>query len=214
MVDERSDDGNGIDTVTSAITFSLAGTQVLGNVENLTLSGAANINAFGNGLANSITGNVGNNVIDGGAGRDILTGGAGRDTFVFGTGLAVDPRSGKLNPALINASTDIVRDFVHGVDKIALSVSTFAAFAGMALGGGIQAGQLFIKTQGAAYAQDANDYLLYEQSTGILWYDENGSRSVSDSCGTWTGKRMVAVFKDANQRHPLNLDYTDFVLVA
>ena len=214
VVDELADNGSGSDTVSSSVSFSLAGAQTLGNVENLTLSGSANINAKGNALANTIIGNAGDNVIEGGAGRDILTGGAGRDTFVFGTGLAVDPVTGKLNQALINASTDTVRDFVHGVDKIALSVSTFAAFAGMALGGGIQAAQLLIKASGPAYAQDANDYLLYEQSTGILWYDENGNRAVTDSCGTWTGKRMVAIFEDTNHNHPINLDYTDFVLVA
>ena len=214
VVDELSDNGAGIDTVISTVSFSLAGSQTLGSVENLTLSGTANINAKGNALANTIIGNAGDNIIDGGAGRDFLTGGAGQDTFVFGTGLAVDAATGRVNQALINASTDTVRDFVHGVDKIALSVSTFAAFAGMALGGGIQSDMFVVKSLGPAYAQDANDYLLYEQSSGILWYDENGNRAVTDRLGSWTGKRMIAVFEDENHTHPVNLTYTDFVLVA
>jgi Ca2+-binding RTX toxin-like protein len=52
------------------------------NVENLTLTGTANIDGSGNTLDNMIVGNSGNNVLDGGAGADALTGGAGNDTYV------------------------------------------------------------------------------------------------------------------------------------
>ena len=52
------------------------------NVENLTLTGSADINGTGNGLANTITGNAGDNVLDGGAGADTMSGGAGNDTYV------------------------------------------------------------------------------------------------------------------------------------
>ena len=40
------------------------------NVENLTLTGSANIDGTGNGDVNVITGNSGNNMLDGGAGAD------------------------------------------------------------------------------------------------------------------------------------------------
>ena len=52
------------------------------NVENLTLTGAGNINGTGNALANTITGNSGNNMLDGGAGADTMIGGLGNDTYV------------------------------------------------------------------------------------------------------------------------------------
>jgi Ca2+-binding RTX toxin-like protein len=52
------------------------------NVENLTLTGIANVNGTGNTLANTINGNTGNNVLDGGAGNDIMAGGAGNDTYM------------------------------------------------------------------------------------------------------------------------------------
>lgn len=80
---------SGTDTVQTSISWTL-GT----GLENLTLTGSANLNGAGNGLTNVLIGNDGNNVLsagagndtlDGGAGRDSLTGGTGADTFVFHT---------------------------------------------------------------------------------------------------------------------------------
>jgi Ca2+-binding RTX toxin-like protein len=71
--------GQGTDTVNSSVSFVLSAGQ---EIENLTLTGSANIGGTGNGLANVLTGNSGNNTLDGGGGADTLQGGAGNDTYV------------------------------------------------------------------------------------------------------------------------------------
>lgn len=75
VVTENSDEGT--DTVQTSTTYTLGA-----NLENLTLTGIANINGTGNALDNIILGNDGNNVLDGLAGADTLTGGLGNDTYV------------------------------------------------------------------------------------------------------------------------------------
>ena len=67
----------GLDTVLSSISYVLGS-----NLENLTLTGTAALNATGNGLANTLIGNSAANILDGGAGADTMTGGAGSDTYV------------------------------------------------------------------------------------------------------------------------------------
>lgn len=85
FVDNSNDDifenpGEGIDTVTTTVSFDL---QAHGaHVEILVLAGTGNIDATGNDLANTITGNTGNNRIDGGMGADKMSGGTGNDTYV------------------------------------------------------------------------------------------------------------------------------------
>lgn len=78
--------GEGIDTVQSWYTHTLAAEQSL---ENLMLMGTGAINGTGNNLDNLIVGNSANNVITGGKGSDTFTGGGGSDTFVVlrGTGM-------------------------------------------------------------------------------------------------------------------------------
>ncbi|MFT3954894.1 MAG: hypothetical protein QM722_11060 [Piscinibacter sp.] len=64
----RESVGGGTDTVQASISYSLGA-----NVENLVLTGTANLNGTGNGLNNVITGNAGNNVLNGGDGIDTVS---------------------------------------------------------------------------------------------------------------------------------------------
>jgi Ca2+-binding RTX toxin-like protein len=70
-------EGEGTDTIQASFSYSLGST-----LENLTLTGVANLNGSGNSSSNILIGNSGNNVLDGGAGADTMSGGAGDDTYI------------------------------------------------------------------------------------------------------------------------------------
>src|SRR6185437_7563937 len=60
------------------------------------LTGAADLQGYGNGLSNSIVGNSGNNLLAGGGAADVLNGGIGNDTyFVDDAGDAVFENAGQ-----------------------------------------------------------------------------------------------------------------------
>jgi hypothetical protein len=66
----------GVDQVFASVTHTLGG-----QVDNLALTGVANINGTGNGLANTIVGNGSDNKLNGAGGNDRLEGGGGNDTL-------------------------------------------------------------------------------------------------------------------------------------
>ncbi|MFJ4441816.1 beta strand repeat-containing protein [Pseudomonas sp. NPDC089422] len=69
----------GSDTVRSSLNYTLGA-----NLENLELTGSANLNGTGNSQDNLLTGNSGNNRLDGGTGNDVLAGRRGNDTYIYG----------------------------------------------------------------------------------------------------------------------------------
>ncbi|WP_165349712.1 calcium-binding protein [Methylibium sp. Pch-M] len=82
VIDESGDvvvelAAGGTDSIETSVSFSL-----LAEMENLTLTGNASINAVGNSLDNTLIGNVGSNRLDGGGGADSMAGGSGDDTYV------------------------------------------------------------------------------------------------------------------------------------
>lgn len=74
--------GEGTDLIRTGVSWS----SLPANVEDLTLTGSAAVNAVGNTGNNTLTGNDADNTLDGGAGNDILDGGSGSDFLTGGTG--------------------------------------------------------------------------------------------------------------------------------
>ncbi|MBW6420234.1 M10 family metallopeptidase C-terminal domain-containing protein [Rhizobium sp. XQZ8] len=182
-------DSSGVDTITSAISRSLAG---YATIENLTLLGTAKINGTGNGLSNTITGNEADNVLNGGAGNDKLIGGAGKDTLTGGAGV-----DSFLFNAALSASTNVdnITDFVVADDTILLENAIFTVFTTV---GAILTGNFVKGTDGLA--KDNDDYLIYETDTGNLFYDNNGKA---------TGGSTLIAHLTVN----LGLTYNDFLIV-
>jgi serralysin len=120
LITEAADAGT--DTVTASVSFSLA---AIANVENLTLTGKANINGTGNSLDNLISGNSGNNSLTGGDGKDTLTGGRGNDSLDGGAGAdrltggsGTDTfRLAAFTDSLLRSS-DVISDFAIGIDVL------------------------------------------------------------------------------------------------
>jgi Ca2+-binding RTX toxin-like protein len=103
-----------------------------------------------------LNGGDGNDIINAMRGNDLMIGGAGADQFRFSTGLN----------ALTNV--DSIGDFTHTIDDILLSRTIFAS-----IGVTLDTTELAFGTQAA----DANDHLIYNNTTGDLFYDADGDGS-------------------------------------
>jgi len=126
------------------------------SIENLT--GTIHDDSLtGNDGANRLSGSWGNDTLDGGLGVDKLVGGLGEDTFVFST-------------ALGSSNIDKIDDFDLANDRIALDANIFAALGGV----GVLSSSLFIID--GVPGSDSGE-ILYETSTGKLYYDADGRDS-------------------------------------
>jgi VCBS repeat-containing protein len=107
-----------------------------------------------------LSGGDGNDTIYGGTGNDILNGGSGSDVFVFNS----TPNA--------SSNVDTILDFdACGVDQIHLENSVFAAFG---VTTGVLSAALFA-ANAVGVAADAKVFILFDTTTGDLYYDPNGS---------------------------------------
>lgn len=170
----------GVDTVMFSIS-GVGNSYTLGNnVENLGVfsdpavywSNYYGLTGTGNALNNQITGGTasdilsgmaGNDTLSGGGGNDTLTGGLGNDVFLFdGTAVTNNYYYGSV------FGVDTITDFVSGVDKIHLDDALLTALNAP---GALTAASFVVGTA----AVGAEDRIIYNNTTGALSYDADGS---------------------------------------
>jgi hypothetical protein len=152
-------------TATTTLTIKLTNTA--------TIKGTANSETIVAGVgADKITGLAGNDTITGGAGIDSISGGAGNDTLTGGADIDYF-----LFDIAANASSnlDTITDFVSGTDKLQFSKKVFAGL-GKAVGN-LSDAQFAYSTESLT----TTDRIIYNTSTGALYYDADGSGSASSA---------------------------------
>ena len=87
-------------------------------------------------------------------------------------------------------NADRVSDFASGQDKLELDDAAFGAIGAM---GNFAAGDARFWASSAGVAHDANDRVLYNTSTGQLYYDADGNGSgAAELFATLTTKPIIA----------------------
>lgn len=137
---------------------TLASHVLRNQVEALTFIGNGNFTGIGNTLANQISGGAGADFLSGLDGDDILLGRQGADFLIGGAGADVFQFDGSDN------SVDRIFDFQSGTDKIALLSSAFAH-------------TLTISYVAGSTATSTNSTFIYNQTTGRLSFDADGTGS-------------------------------------
>lgn len=168
---ERSDQGT--DTIIAS-----ASTTVGRFVEVLNLTGTDDLFGIGSSDGNTLNGNSGNNVLDGVKGNDILNGFGGSDILVGGVGSDTLAGGSGADVFRFRSAPKVVDGFDAIVDFSSAEGDTIelgkGAFRGLgSVLGGISASQ-FSSGAGVDTVQDANDRVLYNTTTGNLWYDPDG----------------------------------------
>jgi Ca2+-binding RTX toxin-like protein len=116
---------------------------------------------FSGGLGNDTAyGGAGNDVIGGGQGKDHLYGDDGRDFFLF-------------DAAPVPANIDHIGDFRPSDDTIRIDQDVFS-WAGQSLG---TISESAFKVIGTGQSVDANDRIIYNQDTGVLYFDVDGNKA-------------------------------------
>jgi Ca2+-binding RTX toxin-like protein len=147
---EQEDEG--IDTVKAFRSHALED-----HVERLLLQTTVHLNGIGNSLDNTIVGNNANNTLFGREGNDVLKGQAGNDTFLF-------------DRAFGAGNVDRIIDFEVNGDNDTLKFKA-SILGGVLSAGTLAAGNFALGTAAA----DANDRFIFDQATGQLWFDIDGT---------------------------------------
>jgi Ca2+-binding RTX toxin-like protein len=186
--------GEGLnDVILARVSLSLSNPAKPGfaHVEHLIYAGAAKAVLGGNALNNMLAGGPANDTISGGAGTDLLAGGLGADRLIGGLGAD----RYYFHTALGAGNVDTIVGFKAGEDKVLLDDRIFDQLPGstadewsdfdsntdeMVAGLpviALEAGAFVIGRGATAVAGDADDRIIYDQLSGRLMYDADGSGS-------------------------------------
>lgn len=122
------------------------------------LGGAGNDRLIGAGGADELWGGAGRDTLTGGTGQDTLHGDAGVDRFVFNAQGA--------------ANADTIVNFQLGLDGIQLENGVLRA---LGAAGDLREEQFVLGTAAA----ERDDRIIYDQATGNIYYDRDGSLSAA-----------------------------------
>lgn len=195
-------DGSLTDTQTlTMVVHNLAGNTIVGNSRNNTVDASHAINSLAaTGEEDSIDGRKGNDKLNGLGGNDTLIGGYGKDTLTGAAGYdrldgGRDADQFVFATKLSSARVDTIVAFQHDADKLVLENNVFKA-----IGSSLSSDEFYAKA-GATHAHDKSDHLVYNKTTGDLYYDKDGKG----------GAAAVLFVTIAN--HPGSLDHGDFLIV-
>jgi len=139
--------------------------------------GDGNDSLSGTAAADSFSARGGNDSLAGGGGIDTLWGGAGADTFVF-------RETGTVN-------ADTIGDWTSNSDTLALDNATMTALG--ANGDFVAGDARFAAGAGFTSGRDASDRVVYNTTTGSLYYDADGSGAgAAQLIATFTGNPAIA----------------------
>jgi serralysin len=155
--------GEGYDKAFSSVSYALSD-----YIEELVLTGSQHINATGNAENNLLVGNKGHNILSGLDGEDILDGLGGNDRYIGGNGNDTFRLSTAPN-AKSNVKT--IEDFVTGEDSLDINTAAFK-WKGATLGVLLQDN---FGSNDTGLAETADQRLIYNNLTGQLFYDADGS---------------------------------------
>jgi VCBS repeat-containing protein len=199
MVDDLGDvvmeaASGGTDMVRTTLSSYTLGAEL----ENLGYTGTGDFAGTGNGLANTLTGGVGNDTLKGEGGKDVLNGGSGNDTLFGGADL--DTMTGGLGADTfildgpIAGSSNKISDFTEAqLDKIGIVGADYGLAAGA-----LDASR-FSDTGVATSAVGVGQF-VYNATAKTLMWDADGS-------GAGAGV-LVATFGTT-----VALDASEFIII-
>lgn len=127
-----------------------------------------------------IFGYSGNDTLIAGFESDTMTGGVGADTFVF------DATPNRV------FNVDSIEDFASGIDKIQLALSAMPGLGST----GVLSSAAFWSGPRAVQGQDAADRVIYNTTTGALYYDADGNGAIKSVKIAELGPLVTLVFTE------------------